>query len=119
MDIILNQIAIWKPGNFKKLSIRKSPSGQQYRDPNGVIYKNSIKPLVRYAKDYSIAKVKFSLFLRTDCEDAKKVEAALDYYAKQVTKEYALQATSDADFAHFEYTPYIFNETQPIPKEDK
>lgn len=117
MDIILNQIAIWKPGNFKELSIRKSPSGQQYREPNGVVYKNSVKPLIRYAKDYTVKKVNFSLFLRTECEDATKVETALDAFAKEITKEYALQATAGADLGHFEYTPYIFDEKRIITKE--
>lgn len=117
MDIILNQIAIWQPCGSKKLNVRKSPSGQQYREPNGVVYKNSVKPLIRYAKDYTVKKVDFSLFLRTDCEDVKKVEQTLDYYAKQITKEYALEATKTADMAHFEYTPYIFQPTQIIAQE--
>lgn len=117
MDIILNQIAIWKPCGAKELSVRKSPSGQQYRDPNSVIYKNSVNPLIRYAKDYEVKKVKFSLFLRTDCEDAEKVESALDYYAKQITKEYALKVTANTDYMYFEYTPYLFDKTQIIIEE--
>lgn len=117
MDIILNQIAIWQPCGSTALNIRKSPSGQQYREPNATVYKNSIKPLIRYVKDYTVEKVGFSLFLRTDCEDEKKVEQALDYYATKITKEYALQAISNADMAHFEYTPYLFNVNQVIAKE--
>lgn len=117
MDIILNQIAIWQPCGSKELNIRKSPSGQQYLEPNGVVYKNSIKPLIRYAKDYEVKKVKFSLFLRTDCEDEAKVEAALDYYAAQVTKKEALEATSTASMSNFTYTPYIFSETLKIAQE--
>lgn len=119
MDIILNQIAIWQPCGSKELNVRKSPSGQQYREPNSVIYKNSIKPLIRYAKDYAVKKVKFSLFLRTDCEDEEKVESALDYFAKQITKEYALEATETASMSNFTYTPYIFSETLKITQEDK
>lgn len=119
MDIILNQIAIWRPFSAKKLSVRKSPIGQQYREPNTVIYKQAAKPLIRYGKDYFVKKVGFSLFLRTECEDAAKVEAALDYYAKQITKEYALQAIANSDISIFEYTPYIFNENQAIAQEVK
>lgn len=117
MDIILNQIAIWRPCGAAELNMRKSPSGQQYREPNGVVYKNSVKPLSRYAKDYEVEKVGFSLFVRTDCDDAQKVEQALDYYATQITKEYALQATNATDLVHFEYTPYVFNAAQVITKE--
>lgn len=119
MDIILNQIAIWKPFGAKKLSVRKAPIGQQYREPNAVIYKQATKLLIRYGKDYSVKKVGFSLFLRTECEDAAKVEATLDYYAKQITKEYALQAIANASISVFEYTPYIFNENQTLTQENK
>lgn len=119
MDIILNQIAIWKPCGAKKLNVRKSPVGQQYREKDAVVYKKATKPLIRYAKDYTIGKVGFSLFLRTDCEDAGKVEAALDKFAKQITKEYALQSTANATASVFEYTPYVFDANQIIIKETK
>lgn len=119
MDIILNQIAIWKPCGAKTLSIRKSPTGQKYREPNGVVYKIANKPLFRYAKDYTVKKVAFSLFLRTECDNEKLVENALDTYAKQITKEYALNATATATIDSFEYTPYIFDPTRPLILEDK
>lgn len=119
MDIILNQIAIWKKSGAKKLNIRKSPVGQQYREKDAVVYKTAIKPLIRYMKDYKVGKVEFSLFLRTECEDADKVEASLDDFAKQITKEYALQATATATSSVFEYTPYMFDPNQIIIKENK
>lgn len=119
MDIILNQIAIWRPCGAKELNVRKSPAGRQYREPNAVVYKQSAKPLTRYAKDYTIKKVSFSLFLHTECDNAEKIESALDYYSSKITKEYALQATATATSAAFEYTPYVFNETQVIAQEDK
>lgn len=119
MDIILNQVAIWRPCRAKKLNIRKSPAGRQYREPNAVVYKNSTGPLIRYAKDYTIKKVGFSLFVHTDCEDAAKVESALDNFATQVTKDYALQATANATAAVFEYTPFILDTKQIIAKENK
>lgn len=119
MDIILNQIAIWKKSGAKKLNIRKSPTGQQYREKDSVVYKIATTPLIRYMKDYKIGKVEYSLFLRTDCEDVNKVELALDSFAKQITKEYALQATANATASIFEYTPYVFDPSQLIIKEDK
>lgn len=117
MDIILNQIAIWQPCGAKKLNVRKAPIGQKYREPNGVVYKIANKPIYRYAKDYTVKKVEFSLFLRTECEDATKVEAVMDAYAKHITKEYALNATSSASIDNFEYTPYIFDQNNPIVEE--
>lgn len=119
MDVILNQIAIWQPCGAKAVSVRKSPIGQKYREPNGVVYKITDKPLYRYAKDYTVKKVAFSLFLRTDCDNEKLVENALDTYAKQITKEYALNATANATIDIFEYTPYIFDPTKPINLEIK
>lgn len=116
MDIILNQVAIWRPCGAKRLSMRPSPIGTQYRNPDGVVYKQSTKPLLRYAKDYTVKKVKFSLFLRTFCEDASVVEAALDVFAKEISKEYALKATANADFASFEYTPFTFNTKEIVVK---
>ena len=119
MDIVLNQIAIWQPCGAKTLSARKSPNGEKYREPNGVVYKIANKPLYRYAKDYVVKKVGFSLFLRTDCDNAELVENALDTYAKKITKEYALNATANAYIDNFEYTPYIFSDTQTINTENK
>lgn len=119
MDIILNQIAIWKPCGAKKLNSRKSPVGQQYREKDSPVYKMATKPLIRYAKDYKIGKVEFSLFLRTDCENSAQVEFTLDYVAKQLTKDYVLRATANASASVFEYTPYTFNNNEILPSEDK
>lgn len=118
MDIVLNQIAIWKPSGAKTLNVRKSPVGQKYREANGVVYKVAKNPLIRYMKDYAVKKVGFSLFLRTDCENDKLVEAAMDEYAKKITKEYALSATAGASYERFEYTPYMFNPDKPAVEEE-
>lgn len=112
MDIVMNQVAIWQPCGAKKLNARQVPIGVKYRDPNGVIYKVTNKTLTRYAKDYSVKKVGFSLFIRTDCEDAKLVENFLNECAKHITKEYAQNAVSGASIDKFEYTPYILGQTQ-------
>lgn len=119
MDIILNQIAIWSPCGAKQLNIRKEPSGRKYREPNGVVYKVANNPIIRYVKDYSIKKVGFSLFLRTDCDNEVLVENALDGYAKQITKEYALKATAKSSLEYFEYTPYIFSVNPITVTEEK
>lgn len=118
MDIILNQIAIWKPCLVKELDIRKSPKGESYREPDGTVYKQSTEPLLRYSKCYAVDEVEFSLFLRTFCDDSNRVEAALDYYATKITKEYCLNAIAKADLQSFEYTPFIFNQKQIINQEN-
>lgn len=101
------------------MNVRKDPMGQKYRDPNGVVYKIANKPLFRYAKDYVVKKVEFSLFLRTDCDNEKLVEDALDTYAKQITKEFALNATARSTIDNFEYTPYILDPAKPLILEEK
>jgi len=109
MDIILNQIAIWSPCGAKEINIRPSPVGERYRNQNVTAYQTAAKPLIRYAKDYTVGKVKFSLFVRTFSANADAVEAELDRYAKEITKEYALNAASSASTASFTYTPYAIN----------
>lgn len=109
MDIILNQVAIWLPTGAKGINVRKSPLGTRYREYDGVVYKSADKSMVRYAKDYVVSKVKFSLFVRTFCEDIKQVEAALDAFAQKITKEYVLQATANSTIDQFQYTPFLLN----------
>lgn len=114
MDIIINQVAIWKACGAKKINARKAPIGQKYREPSGVIYKIANSPLIRYAKDYTVKKVKFALFIRTNCENEKLVENYLDYCSKQLTQEYIQNAISGSSIDKFEYTPYIFDENNLI-----
>lgn len=109
MDIILNQIAIWSPCGAKAINTRPSPVGERYRNQNATVYQTATQPLIRYAKDYTVKKVKFSLFVRTFSTNTVAVEAELDRYAKEITKEYALNATSGATNTHFTYTPYAIN----------
>lgn len=112
MDVVINQVAIWQPCGAKKLHARKMPVGIKYREPNGVIYKIANKVLTRYAKDYTIGKTKFSLFIRTDSDNDKAVESFMDACAKNVTGEYVKSSIAGASIEKFEYTPYIFGQTQ-------
>lgn len=97
MDIILNQIAVWSPCLVSSLNVREMPKGERFLMPGTVIY--------RYIKNYTIKKVKFSLFVRTAYRDDKLVEQQLDETAKKLTKEYVLNAIS-AGGMNFTYTPY-------------
>lgn len=110
MDIILNKIAIWKPCGAKKLSCREHPLGQTYFKAGSPVCQKSLTPLYRYAKDYKIDKVQFSLFVRTNYRDDRAVGSALDSYAKQITKEQALAATQGATFIDFVYTDFYIKE---------
>lgn len=112
MDVIINQVAIWQPCGAKKLHARKMPVGIKYREPNGVIYKIANKVLTRYAKDYSIGKTKFSLFVRSDSDDEKTVENFMNVCAKDMTADYVKNAIAGSSSEKFEYTPYIFGQTQ-------
>lgn len=103
MDIILNKIAIWRPCGSNKLNKRLSPAGTRYLKNSDPVYKTSDTPLVRYCKDYIIGKIKFSLFVRTDKEDDKKIEAELDACAKSITKEQALEYLSESVGMNFVY----------------
>lgn len=112
MDIILNKIAIWAPCGASKLNKRLSPVGTRYLKNGDATYKTSDSPLIRYCKDYSIDKIKFSLFVRTDKENDKKVEAALDACAKELTKAQVLEYLSEGSYMDFAYLDNYVKETE-------
>ncbi len=107
MDIILNKIAIWRALGINGISILPSPKGQRYLENGSPVYLTAENGLKRYAKDYNMGEVKFSLFVRTLPElESDFVETQLDAVAKKITEEYALKATVSADVLNFEYTPF-------------
>lgn len=110
MDIILNKIAIWRAYGSETINARPAPLGTRYREVDSPIYKNANKQMVRYAKDYSIGKIKYCLFLRTFCEDIEVVEKALDSVAAKLEKTYVLENTHNADLNNFVYTDFVFDE---------
>ncbi len=110
MYIVLDKIAIWRPLGFDKLMTRPSPLGEKYQTVDSPVFKLATKPLIRYAKDYKIGKIEYSLFVRTFCEDEKAVEKALDAAAKKLDKAYVLEAVYGATMTEFKYTDFIFDE---------
>lgn len=110
MDIILNRVAIWRACGATKLNKRLTPRGTRFLKNSDPVYKTSDTPLIRYCKDYSIGKLKFSLFVRTDNEDGEKIEAALDACAKGITKEQALGYISNCVDMNFVYLDFYVEE---------
>lgn len=110
MDIILNKIAVWRDCGSDKLHKRLSPVGTRYREDANPVYKLSNQPLVRYCKNYNIGKIKFCLFVRTDKENDAKVEATLDAYAKELTKQQVLEYLSASQGMDFVYTDMMIGD---------
>lgn len=113
MDIILNQIAIWKPCESDNLNKRSVPIGSAYRTIDNPVYQKVNEPMYRYCKDYSKkfgTKLKFCLFVRTTLNDDKLVEKRLDAVAKTITKEQALEAIANSSINDFKYLPILITE---------
>ena len=113
MDIILNNIALWRPKRTDDLSVIKQPKNTRIYDPETKLYKLADKPIYRYAKNYTVGKktpIWFCLFARTYSDDAKIVEDALDNVAKTVTVAQAKAANLNPDYADFEYLNKLIEE---------
>lgn len=111
MDIVLNQVAIWRACGATKLNKRTSPAGTVVRSLSNPVYAKSAVPVIRYCKDYTIGSgkstVSFCLFTRTEVENDDLVEKQLDDVAKTITKEQALRASANATMENFEYLPNV------------
>lgn len=111
MDIILNQVAIWRPCGSSKLNKRIVPAGTGYRTPGSSVYQKSTEPFVRYCKDYEIgkgkSKVGFCLFVRTDIDNDPIIEQQLDAIASSISLEDALRISANSSLEAFEYLPKL------------
>lgn len=110
MNIVLNQIAIWHPCGAGKLAKRLSPIGQVYYEQGNPVAKFAKQPLVRYAKDYEVEKVRFSLFVRTNNDNENLIEKSLDQYAKTLSKGEVLGYLSECQNMDFVYTFATLNQ---------
>lgn len=104
MDIILNQIAIWRPFGSDKMLKREAPRGQSFKVAGSPAIQSSDLPLLRYAKDYERFGAKFCLFVRTFEADETVAEKALDNTAKSLKKTEILQGVAGAGNSNFVYT---------------
>ena len=111
MDIILNQVAIWRPCGTSTLHKRIVPAGTQYRDAGAAVYQRSTAPIYRYCKDYETGKGKnkagFCLFVRTSIDNDAIVEKQLDDIAEAISLEKALSVTANSSLEAFEYLPNL------------
>lgn len=106
MEIIIDNIAIWRAKINDAFTVRTSAIGTRYKDKNGAD-KVAVKPIYRYAKTYAVedgkSELKISLFVRTFDTDAKKAEKQLDKVAKTITPAKARKAITNPNWADFEY----------------
>lgn len=107
MDIIVDNIAIWRAIPNDSLSVRTQPAGIRALNPTTKLYYQTQSPLNRYAKNYATGKgknaVKYCLFVRTFSEGTKKAEAKLDEVAKTITLAQAREINDRADYESFDY----------------
>lgn len=82
-QLILNQIAIWRPKLFDELTVRETAPGR-LAVVNGEATRTT-KKTYRYAKNYQYKDTKYCLFFITYDNDAKKAESFLD--SVKITKK--------------------------------
>ena len=106
MEIIIDNIALWRPKINDEFTIRTSSIGTPYKDKKGVPTV-ARKPIYRYAKTYEVKdgknKLAFSLFVRTLSTDSKAAEKRLDEVAKTITPEQARSAIVEPSYTAFKY----------------
>lgn len=106
MEIIIDNIALWRGKINDNFTIRTSAIGTRYTDKNGG-HQVAVKPIYRYAKSYNIkdgdSELKVSLFVRTFDTDAKKVEKRLDEVAKTIKPTQARKVITNPVYTAFEY----------------
>lgn len=110
MDLILNQVAIWRSCGAKKINVKASPAGRRIRKAGKSVYQQTDKVCYRYAKDYTKNKVEYCLMVFSDIESVEIAEKQLDAVAKTITKDQALKASANGTATTFEYLPNIIKE---------
>lgn len=106
MEIIIDNIALWRPKINDAFTARASSIGTPYQDKNGA-RQIATKPIYRYAKTYELkdgkSKLRYSLFVRTFCTDAEKVEEQLDEIAKRIKPAQVRETITNPNYMAFEY----------------
>ena len=106
MDIIIDNIALWRGKINDNFTVRTSAIGTRYQDKKGA-NQVAVKPIYRYAKTYTIKdgkeELKVSLFVRTFSTDAKKAEERLDEVAKTIKPAQARKVITNPVYTAFEY----------------
>lgn len=102
MEIIIDNIAIWRAKINDAFTVRTSAIGTPYKDKNGA-RQIATKPVYRYAKTYTKDDLKFSLFVRTLCTDSQKVEEKLNEAAKTIESAKIREIITNPVYSAFEY----------------
>jgi hypothetical protein len=106
MEIIIDNIALWRGKINDAFTVRTSAIGTRYQDKNGA-HQVAVKPIYRYAKTYTVkdgkSDLRVSLFVRTFDTDAKKVEKKLDEVAKTIKPAQARKIIANPVYMAFEY----------------
>lgn len=103
----LNRIAIWRPKLLDELTVREVGAGRPFLQDK-IISKTTAKTY-RYAKNYTVGKTKFCLFVVTYRND-DKIEKELDKVAKKIDEAVAQKIALESTIASFEYTDYYLEE---------
>jgi len=90
MIIKINTPAVYSKINSNEMDVRAFPYGYQYIDKSGLIITSSLGSKVyRYAKNYAIDDVVFSMIMITLDNNSVDVEKYIDSMSKNVTLEQA------------------------------
>lgn len=93
----INQVAIWLPMKSQELDV-KTYDSYQYMDKGIIQVATSLKPVVRYAKNYIKDNWKFSLCIISLERDTAKMEAFLDETAKKVQIDEKTESFTKTEF---------------------
>lgn len=120
MEIIIDNVAIWRSLASDGLSIREVPKGKRYKKFNSDELIMSDRIFYRYAKNYTVGtgknKVKYCLFVRTMSDDKVYVEGKLDEIAETITVEQAREVYEKEGYTDFEYLDILIFEPEPEPE---
>lgn len=112
--VFLDRVAIWRPKNNDSLSVRYDKPGRAYFKNN--VRHLSDKPIIRYAKNYSIGKgknaTKFCLFIMSFEESRKLIESYLDGVAKDIDKSFVQKILMSDDKMDFEWLDEYYKENE-------
>lgn len=116
MEIIIDNVAIWRSIATDGLSIREVPKGKRYKTLNSDELIMSNRVFYRYAKNYTVGtgknKIKYCLFVRTMIDDKSYIEGQLDDIAKTITTTRAKQVYEKEGYTDFDYLDSTIKENK-------
>lgn len=108
---VLNKVALWCGTPNTDLNARTYVANRTYKDSKLLQVASRERPVTRYVKSYERFKLKFSVFLYSDSDDKKAIEAFMDDVAKKAKKEDVTDAVSKASMSSFRYLDKYYKET--------